>query len=251
MLGLWTLGEKALGQLSGSTTVLTVAAGNFALAGAAAAVQVQEPEATGSCSLAGQAARLQALQAISSGSFTWIGNTDAFETLLLTALGAFALSGSEVAEVDVPLGTGSFICAGIPADLSYDLLGGGGVIAGGTFSRHRWREMLDAIAQAREAEARRAREAALRRQVEQRRRHAALLDERALARRSARAAADEQAAALAAAHGEAVLAGLMAMCATAERAAAGERAAQAAQAAAQARAAAQDEDDALILLMAA
>ena len=56
MLGIWALGERALGQLIGRTTAtLLVSQGSFSLAGQSVTFKVAEAVANGSFTLTGQA----------------------------------------------------------------------------------------------------------------------------------------------------------------------------------------------------
>jgi hypothetical protein len=153
-----------------------------------------------------------------------------------------------------PVTAGAFTLTGEPVYQSYDLLGGGSAISGGTFSRGRWHKLLDEIARERAAQERSACDARLRQRAERRRRAQAAAELRRLGREAARAAAHEHAAVLAAAHGEAARAGLDAIRAAAERADAMAhvlRARRAQAAVNAARAAERDEEDAIVLLAAA
>jgi hypothetical protein len=68
---------------------------------------------------------------------------------------SFSLMGqAALLRVSMPAAAAAFALAGTGVDLSYALIGGGGDrIAGGQFSRRRWRELKDAIAAQREAQA--------------------------------------------------------------------------------------------------
>src|SRR5262249_45723470 len=91
MLGFWSVGSKALGQLDGS--ILLVAAPAFLVAaGRSATCRVQMPEATGAESLAGVAAAFQARLSVAPGSHGLAGNADASSLSARLAAGAFALA---------------------------------------------------------------------------------------------------------------------------------------------------------------
>jgi hypothetical protein len=172
--------------------------------------------------------------------------------VLVVSAGAFVLAG-QVAAVGPaePVTTGVFVLTGGAVHLSHDLLGGGGTITGGTFSRRRWRELLAQDERAREAGERRIRDARLRRQAERRRRERAQAELRRRAREAAAADADAQAAALARSHAAQAQAGLQAMRAAVDHAAAVTQAAHAAADAATHARVRNDEDEALLLLLAA
>ena len=60
---------------------------------------------------------------------------------------AFVLSGQATIDLDVEVAAcGLFALTGGPSLYSYDLLGGGGTIVAGTFSRGSWRELQAEIA---------------------------------------------------------------------------------------------------------
>jgi hypothetical protein len=251
------------------------------MAGQAAAFQTQLAAAKGAFVLVGQAANLQQRLGAGSGNLVETGIAAAFETNLAATewVRAGAVASSVLAaralgqagetrgtfpltfnytflgQATVDLGTeiagcGFFTWTGGPFTfLSYDLLGGGGTIVAGTFSRGRWRALRDELAAEREAR-RAARAGAKKRRREAAEAAAAAVRVRAQA---ARARADEASAAAA---GARALADALAAAAHRQRAqdlarhtAALHALACAAQA--EARAKAQDEDDAVALLLAA
>jgi hypothetical protein len=253
----------------------------FALTGEAAAFQAQFAAAQGSFALTGEGAVLTPTLTAAAGAFAVTGFAATFETFLASTQWVFsqgALGSSSLGEVALgqadqnrgafPLtfnyaltgfaaidlgseraGTGLFACTGIRADLSYELLGGGGTIVAGTFSRGRWRALQDEIAAAQEAQ-RKAVAARKRRRREQAQAAARAQRVRVAAARAQAAEAD------AAAAGQRALADALVV-------AAGVRRTQdlmrhtvalhalAAAAQAKSRADAHDEDEALALLLAA
>jgi hypothetical protein len=258
-LGSFTLaGEPATFE-----TLMVSSGGSFALTGGAVAFQPQLPATAGLFAETGIAATFETFMA----STEWVLTQGALGSV---AIGAPALGQADenrgtfpltfnytltgVASVDLDTeaaGCGIFTLTGGPYTfLSYDLLGGGGTIVAGTFSRGRWRALQDELAAEREA-----RRAAL---AAERKRRRALAQARAAAARAraqaARARADQ---ANAAAAGARALADALGVAAHRQRAqdlvrhtAALHALACAAQA--DARAEAQDEDDdAVALLLAA
>jgi len=177
-----------------------------------------------------------------------------FEGFLAASFGAFVLSGKPTIDLDTEVAAcGHFALSGEGAFLSYDLLGGGGAIVAGTFSRGRWRDLQEQLA-AEQAIERKAVAANRRRRREQAEAAARAERERAWA---ARAEVDQ---ANAAAAGERALADALAVSAGVQRAqdlmrhtVALHALAAAAQASAHAktRADAIDEEEAIALLLAA
>src|SRR4029453_8118442 len=78
-----------------------------------------------------------------------------FTTSLLSQAAGYVVSWQSFSHATAMAGdAGSFALGGAEAYLSYELLGGGGRITGGTFSRRKWRELKDAIRAERDAEER-------------------------------------------------------------------------------------------------
>src|SRR3981189_1694072 len=124
MLGIWALGEKALGQLIGPTTAtLLVSQGSFSLAGQSVTFKVAEAVANGSFTLTGQAVTFATYEVAAQGTYTFTGHAVSFLGALTAAQGAFALTGF------------------YSQDFNRDSVGSS--ISGGNFSRKRWRDMLD------------------------------------------------------------------------------------------------------------
>jgi hypothetical protein len=261
---------------------LPPAFGAFTRAGEAAAFETFLVSGPGSFGLAGQATTLQPQLVAASGAFAERGVAATFETNLAATedtifggalgsspIGTLAL-GQAIGDVAAfPLtftctltgfasldfetevaGCGRFTFTGGPYTfLSYDLLGGGGTIVAGTFSRERWRALQDEIA-AEQAAARAEIAARKRRRREQAQAAARAKQERIRAAHAAVEAANATAA------GERALADALAVGARVTRAhdlmrhtAALHALAVAAQV--EARTKAQDEDEAIALLLAA
>jgi hypothetical protein len=260
--------------------------GSFTLAGQAVAFRVQEPAALASFALTGQAAKFQAAAGIALGTFALTGRAATFQAQFAAPFAAFTLGGPTPAlQVKVPaalasfalaggsttfdtyfaltvgafnlagqvffdpvevVAPGSFMLTGYDVDLSYDLLGGGSSISGGTFSRQRWREMLAEEERRRAEEARHIRDEKLRRKGERRRREAALAEARRRSRERARARADAEIAALVAEHAAAAARSVEDLKALAAQASAQARAAQAARAVPSTD---DDEEEAIALLL--
>ena len=206
LVGMDAVGTLAVGQ-EHTTAPLTAAAGSFALAGGPAVFATDCDVASGAIAVAGQAVSFDPVEAAATGSFTLTGEASLW---------------------------------------SYDILGGGGAIVAGTFSRRRWRALQDELAAERTA-GQQARER------KRRERHAAAVRQAALRQAELavmRAGAD-------AAHVQFIrgqdLAGALAAFAAAHDAAAtlGQHSARinAATAHAHAQAALRDEDDAIALLL--
>jgi len=172
MLGFDAFGRTTLGQISGTKTVdLVAAAGSFALTG--------EP------------VTFKATEVVANGSFTLTGEAVAFAATMLAAQGAYTLTG-------------------LPAlhgiDFNKDSVGSS--ISGGTFSRKRWRDMLDADERRRAAAVRRIADEKLRRRAEQRRRELAEFERRRAAREASKAEGEARMEALALAHHQAAVRGM-------------------------------------------
>jgi hypothetical protein len=249
-----TFAETGFAAVLRATEIVT--AGAFAETGIAAFFQVAEPAARGQFTLTGPAMQIAGL--VSFGSFAFTGEPVAFQPRLSATFGAFALAGQLVFfDPSEPVTTGLFTLTGEAAYLSYDLLGGGSSISGGTFSRQRWRDMLDAIVREREAEQQRLRDEKLRRRAERRQCELAAAELRRDARLAAAVEAERLAAELAASHATAAQAGAETMrTATAHVEALARAAHAAADAATQVRAHDRnddrnDEEEALMLLLAA
>jgi hypothetical protein len=201
MLGLEALGHLALGQVVESTTAaLPAFAGSFTLTVGAATFQIREVASSGSFTLTGEAATFSDAVVASGGGFALTGEVATFEIVFAEAQGfasteqmlggaafgelalgqgvgefgpvgtislSFALTGEAIVDLDAQIAACGFFSWGSPFTfLSYDLLGGGGTIAAGTFSRGRWRALQEELAAEREAEQRE-------REEERRRRRAA------------------------------------------------------------------------------
>src|SRR6266481_2971212 len=147
MLGIWALGERALGQLIGPTTAtLLVSQGSFSLAGQSVTFKVAEAAANGSFTLTGQAVTFATYEVAAQGTYTFTGNAVSFLGALTAAQGAFALTGFTITEAFYfNAAGGSYALTGFPAlysqDFNRDSVGSS--ISGGNFSRQRWRDMLD------------------------------------------------------------------------------------------------------------
>jgi hypothetical protein len=173
--------------------------GSFVLTGAAATFRTQLGVAFGAFALIGQPAPLQVEIPAAVASFTLAGRALALQAQLSPTFGAFALSGQLVAFNPIELVSAeTFTLTGEPVDLSYDLLGGGSSISGGTFSRQRWREILAEEERRRVEAERHIRAEKLRRKAERCRREAAFAEARRRSREQARTQADAAIAALAA-----------------------------------------------------
>jgi hypothetical protein len=207
-LGLGTIGRLTIGGVPAQFN-LTTTSGSFALTGQnTTAFQVREAAVSGPLAFAGQGAPLQVQARVSFGAFTATGEA---------------------------------------AFLSYDLLGGGSAISGGTFSRARWREMLAEEERRRAAQERRIRDETLRRLGERRRREAAFAEARRRSCEQAREEADAAIAALVAEHSAAAARGVAELKTLAARAGAQARAAALARAAPPID---DDEEEAIALLLA-
>jgi len=174
MIGIGALGERALGELPSSTTsvsVLSVSSGSFTLVRQAVTFPVRQPWNVTSFTLSGFAASFQLSLPAAASSFALTGNAATFRTALAAQAGLFSLAGIAVAfDPNEFAQTGRLALTSTGAFLSYDIdLGGiGGRIAGGQFTRGKWRELkeqerarAEGIAAARAAEERRVREEAV------------------------------------------------------------------------------------------
>jgi hypothetical protein len=130
---------------------------------------------------------------VSAGSFAETGGAATFQARMAAAAGSFALSGQASGLEGEVAGCGAFAFTGFPSLYSYDLLGGGGTIAAGTFSRGRWRALQEQLAADAAAE-RKARQESKRRRRELAQAAAAAERERARAARARTAAANAAAA---------------------------------------------------------
>jgi len=222
----------------------------YALAGGDATLQDGRSVSVGTFAETGIAATFQARLAAAAATYIVTGVPIAEEILLIeTSVGGFALSGVSVAFDLEPPAPGQFHLTGTVAYLSYDLLGGGSVISGGTFSRQRWRDMLDEIEREREAECRRVEDEKRRRRAEKERRRRVAVEARKAAREAAKAEGEAIADALARTNAERAAAGIFDLAAALRDSA--RLVASARGARAHELAAAQDEEEALMLLLAA
>lgn len=230
---------------------LNVSAGSVAEAGEAVAFQVQEACADGTVALTGETIQIAGL--VSFGTFALTREAAAFQTQFTASYGVFGLAGPGATfDPSEPVGTGYFALSGPVTFLSYDLLGGGGVITGGTFSRKRWHDMLAAEARREREDARRRREKRLRKAAERRDRERAFAEARRRAREDEKARGEAATATLRLTHAAAAARGLERLRAIAAAAAAQS---QAGRAAASAPALGhepgvdQDEEEAIALLL--
>ena len=151
LLGVGAIGRLAVGQEL-DARILTAACGSFALAGEASTFRQQLAAATGSFAVAGGAATYQDQWVATAGVFVEAGEPAIFEGLLVESFGSFVLSGSPTIDLGAETANcGLFAFTGAPSLDSYDLLGGGGTIVAGTFSRGRWRALQEQIAAEQEA----------------------------------------------------------------------------------------------------
>lgn len=183
----------------------------------------------------------------SGGSFAETGEAATFQGQMAAAAGSFALAGQAAGLEGEVAGCGVFTFAGFPSLYSYDLLGGGGTIVAGTFSRSRWHALQEQWAA--DAAARRKARAA-----SQRRRRELAQAAAAAERERTRAARARTEAANAAAAGQRALSDALAVQDGVRRAQELMRrtgALHALATAAQASRRAADEDEALALLLAA
>jgi hypothetical protein len=107
------------------------------------------------CTFSGNQAVLSSRLAPGAGAFTFTGLSARLVASLAGATGGYAVSWQTFSDTaSIACHAGSFALTGPGAYLSYELVGGGGDrIAGGQFSRRRWRELEDAIAAERNAQA--------------------------------------------------------------------------------------------------
>ena len=152
-------GEAATCQIQAAA-----AQGGFTLMGEAAAFRTQEAAAFGSFALTGEAATFQTLFVAAQGTLAVTAEAAAFQQQLAAASVSFAETGFAATfegflprrircvcplgagDVDVDTefaGCAAFALTGEPSLWSYDLLGGGGTIVAGTFSRGRWRALQE------------------------------------------------------------------------------------------------------------
>ncbi len=250
MLGIWALGEKALGQLIGPTTAtLLVSQGSVSLAGQSVTFKVAEAVANGSFTLTGQAVTFATYEVAAQGTYTFTGNAVSFLGALTAAQGAFALTGFTITEAFYfNAAGGSYALTGFPAlysqDFNRDSVGSS--ISGGNFSRKRWRDMLDEEERERAAAVRQIADARLRRRAEAQHRRRAEAEARRAARAHRKREGDALADAMAAAHHGAAARGLAALRDVARAAGAQARDGHAAAAR---TALEQDDEDVIALLM--
>src|SRR3981189_1727983 len=100
MLGIWALGERALGQLIGRTTAtLPVSQGSFSLAGQGVTFKGALVNAGGAAyALNGQTVTFKFGEVVGQGAYTFTGETAAFLGGLAATQGAFALTGFAITE---------------------------------------------------------------------------------------------------------------------------------------------------------
>jgi hypothetical protein len=176
-----------------------------------------------SYALSGQAVTFRLGEVVGQGLYTLTGSAAVLLGGLTAAQGAFALTGFAITDADdFSVGTGSYALTGFAAphsiDFNQDSVGSS--ISGGTFSRKRWRDMLDEEDRQRAAEARRIADEKLRRRAEERRRQLAEAERRRAAREVSKARGEALANALALAHQEAAARGMDRLRAIAQAAAA-------------------------------
>src|SRR5436305_3917219 len=140
-----SLGRNALGHVGGWPVF--AAEGAFVETGGAATFQALEAAAGGSFAFTGEPANFQAQLAAGRGNFAATGIVAAFGAVLAAPFGAFILAGKASIDLDAEVAAcGLFSLTSAGAFLSYELLGGGGTIVAGTFSRGRWRALQEEIA---------------------------------------------------------------------------------------------------------
>src|SRR5689334_12694279 len=135
------LGAAVLGQISPpSVYVLPVTAGTCQLTGVTQpALVVTLPATTATFTLTGKDAPLVSTVRGQSGPYALTGIGATFRGTLVVSAASYALVGQGIAFDPIEREeTGAYQVAGLDAYLSYDLLGGGSSISGGTFSRQRW-----------------------------------------------------------------------------------------------------------------
>jgi hypothetical protein len=212
MLGFEALGRIALGQISATNAIDLVASqASFALTGQAATLKATEVVANGAFALSGKAVSFKFGEVVGQGAYTLMGEATTFLGSLTAAQGGFALTGFAVTEEDFFTASGgTYTLTGLPAldsvDFNRDSVGSS--ISGGTFSRKRWRDMLDQEERERAAEARKIAHKKLRRRSEEHRRQLADADRRRAAREASKAEGEALAGALALAHHEAAARGM-------------------------------------------
>jgi hypothetical protein len=205
-----TVGFVALaGQAIALQVQAPVASGSFAVAGISATFQAALTAPFAVFTLTGEAATAQVRVPVSYSSLVLVGSIAPLQVQLGAAFGACALSG-QLAFFDPvePVTTGFIALSGMGAFLSYELLGGGNSISGGTFSRQRWRDLLETQERQRAAEQRRIANARLRRRAEERRRRRAEAEARRAAREAEKQRGDTLVEAMVAEHHAAAERGL-------------------------------------------
>ena len=251
MLGIWALGERALGQLIGpGTATLPVSQASFSLAGQSVTFKGALVNAGGAAyALNGQTVTFKFGEVVGQGAYTFTGETAAFLGSLTATQGAFALTGFAITEAFYFNAVGgSYALTGFPAlysqDFNRDSVGSS--ISGGNFSRKRWRDMLDEEERERAAAVRQIADARLRRRAEAQHRRRAEAEARRAARAHRKRKGDALADAMAAAHHGAAARGLAALRDVARAAGAQARHGHAAAAR---TALEQDDEDVIALLM--
>jgi hypothetical protein len=216
MLGIWALGERALGQLIGRTTAtLLVSQGSFSLAGQSVTFKGALATASGAAyALNGPAVTFEFGEVAAPGAYALTGNAASFLGALTAAQGAFALTGFAFTEAFYfDAAGGSYALTGFPAldsrDFNRDSVGSS--VSGGNFSRKRWRDMLDEEERERAAAVRKIADARLRRRAEARHRRRAEAEARRAARAHQKERGEALADAMAAAHHGAAARGLAAL----------------------------------------
>jgi hypothetical protein len=212
MLGFEALGRTTLGQISATKAIDLVASqALFALTGQAATFKATEVVANGAFAVSGQAVSFKVGEVVGQGAYTLAGEAAAFLGSLTAAQGGFALTGFAVTEEDFFTASGgTYTLIGFPAldsiDFNRDSVGS--AISGGTFSRKRWRDILDEEERERAAAARKTADERLGRRLEERRRQLAESGRRRAAREASKAQGEALASALALAHHEAAARGM-------------------------------------------
>jgi hypothetical protein len=176
-----------------------------------------------SYALTGDAATFKFGEVVGQGAYTLAGEVAVLLRGLTAAPGAFALTAFAITEADdFSLGAGIFTLTGFaaPSSIDFDRDSVGSSISGGTFSRKRWRDLLDEGDRQRAAEARRIADEKLRGRAEERRRQLAEAERRGAAREASKAEGEALANALALAHQEAAARGIDRLRAVAHAAAA-------------------------------
>jgi len=222
MLGFEALGRNVPGQISGTKTVdLVAAAASFALTGEPVTFKATEVVASGSFTLTGETAAFAVSMLAAQGAYTVTGNAGILRGGLTAAQGAFALTGFAITEGEFEgAGAGLYTFTGFPALYSIDFNkdSAGSSISGGTFSRKRWRDMLDAEERRHAAAARRIADEKLRRRARECGRQQAEAEHRRATRAASKAEGEARAGALALAHHQAAVRGMDRLCAIANAA---------------------------------